>query len=162
MYTRVTRSESWLVGEKVIFVDELIDTAKDQFFKDFRANGLEGHWSVVIYYLFSICVSVCVCVCVCVCACVCTGIILPFFQSSWITPCWRQFFYIIDRVLVIFKLHNFSIHIKIPLWSWALCGFNPLINFKILPQSSLCVEQFICWKNAIVSIRLALLNKENC
>ena len=40
MYTGVTRSKSWLVVvEKVIFIDEIIDTVKDQFFKDFRTNG---------------------------------------------------------------------------------------------------------------------------
>ena len=39
MYTRVIRSESrFVVVENVIFINELIDTVKDQFFKDFRAN----------------------------------------------------------------------------------------------------------------------------
>ena len=40
MYARVIRSESWLVVvEKVTFTDEIIDTVKDQFFKDFIAIG---------------------------------------------------------------------------------------------------------------------------
>ena len=40
IYTTVIRFESWLVVvEKVIFIDELINTVKDQFFKDFRAIG---------------------------------------------------------------------------------------------------------------------------
>ena len=40
MYARVIRSESWLVVvEKVIFIEELIDTVKDQFFKDFKQIG---------------------------------------------------------------------------------------------------------------------------
>ena len=40
MYTRVIRSLSWLVAVvKVVFVNELIDTVKDNFLKDFRANG---------------------------------------------------------------------------------------------------------------------------
>ena len=39
MYARVIRPESWLVVvEKVIFIEELIDTVKDQIFKDFRTN----------------------------------------------------------------------------------------------------------------------------
>ena len=68
MFTRFIRSESGLVvTEKVIFVDELIDTVKDQFFKDFRANGEERHWSIIIYYLFR--------------AFLYTGIMLPFFHS---------------------------------------------------------------------------------
>ena len=37
---QVIRSESWLVVvEKVIFMEKLIDTVKDQFFTDFRTNG---------------------------------------------------------------------------------------------------------------------------
>ena len=88
---------------------------------------------------------------------------LPFFQSYWKTPCWRQFLYIIDRGLVIAKLHNFSIRIEIPSWPWAYCGFNPLnfptVNIKI-SQPILCIEYLACWKNAIVSCRLALLNKK--
>ena len=68
MYTRFIRSESGLVVTgKVILVDELIDTVKDQFFKDFRANGEERHWSIIIYYLFR--------------AFLYTGIMLPFFHS---------------------------------------------------------------------------------
>ena len=40
MYARVIMSESWLdVVEKVIFIEELIENVKDQFFKDFRTNG---------------------------------------------------------------------------------------------------------------------------
>ena len=40
MYARFIRSESSLVVvEKVIFIEELIDTVKDQFFKYFRRNG---------------------------------------------------------------------------------------------------------------------------
>ena len=40
MYTRVIRSESLMVVvEKVIFIDELIDTVKDYFFNGFRASG---------------------------------------------------------------------------------------------------------------------------
>ena len=40
MYVRVIRSESWLVVvKKVIFIDEIIDPVKDQFFKEFRAKG---------------------------------------------------------------------------------------------------------------------------
>ena len=40
MYGRVIRCESlMIVVEKIIFIDETIDTVKDQFFKDFRANG---------------------------------------------------------------------------------------------------------------------------
>ena len=39
MYTRLTRSKYWLVSvEQVIFIDEIIDTVKDQFSKDFRTN----------------------------------------------------------------------------------------------------------------------------
>ena len=39
MYARFIRSESSLVVvEKVIFIEELIDTVKDQIFKDFRTN----------------------------------------------------------------------------------------------------------------------------
>ena len=41
---------------------------------------------------------------------------LPFFHSSGKTP-WRgQFLYIIDRGLVIVKLHNFTIRVEIPSW----------------------------------------------
>ena len=47
------------------------------------------------------------------------------------------FIYIIDKGLVIVKLHNFSIRIEIPSCPWALCGFNPLINFEIFLQSIL-------------------------
>ena len=40
MYARFIRSESSLVVvEKVIFIEELIDTVKGQFFKYFRRNG---------------------------------------------------------------------------------------------------------------------------
>ena len=125
MYTRLTRSESWLVVvEMVIFIDKIIDTVKDQFFKDFRTNRQERHWTIVIYYLLK---SFFVCVC--------TGIILPFFQLTGKTPCWRQFLDVIDRGLIIDKLNNFTIHIEIPSWPWALCGFNPLINFEMFPQS---------------------------
>ena len=67
MYTRVTLSESWLVVvEKVVFIDEIIDTAKDQFFK-------ERHWTRVIYYLLRVFL--------------CTGNVLPLLQSSAKTPC---------------------------------------------------------------------------
>ena len=53
MHTRVIRPESRLViVEKVIFIDELIDTVKDQFFKDFRESGEERHWSIDIYDFF--------------------------------------------------------------------------------------------------------------
>ena len=55
VYTRVIRSLSWLVAvEKVIFVNELTDTVKDNFLKDFRATGEERNWSIVIYYLFRV------------------------------------------------------------------------------------------------------------
>ena len=40
MYTKIVRSECWLVDvKKVIFIDKIIDTDKDQFFKDFRGKG---------------------------------------------------------------------------------------------------------------------------
>ena len=79
------------------------------------------HWSIVIYYLLR--------------AFLYTGVMLPFFHSSGETPCWREFLYIIDRGLVIVQLHKFTIRIEIPSWPWALCGFEPLINIKIFPQS---------------------------
>ena len=122
MYTRVTRCESWLVVvENFVFIDEIKDTVKDQFFKDFRTNEGERHWTIVIYYLLRVFL--------------CTGIIFPFFQSSGKTPCWRQFLYMIDRGLVIVKLHNFTIHVEIPSWPWAQYGFNPSINFEIFAQA---------------------------
>ena len=61
MYTRFIRSESGLVVTEVIFVDELIDTVKDQFFKDFRANGEERHWSIIIYYLLELFCTLALC-----------------------------------------------------------------------------------------------------
>ena len=122
MYARAIRHKSWLVVvEKVIFVEELIDTVIDQFSKDFRTNEWERHWSIVMYYLLRVFL--------------CTGIILPYFHSSGKTPCWRQLLYMIDRGLVIVKLHSFTICIEIPSWPWDLCGFKPLINFEIFPQS---------------------------
>ena len=40
MYKRVTWYESWLVVvENFIIIDEIIDADKDQFLKNFRANG---------------------------------------------------------------------------------------------------------------------------
>ena len=109
MYPRVIRSESWLVdGEKVTFIDELIDTIKDQFFKDFRANGRERHWSIFIHYFF-----------------------IVFF-------CVLEFCYL------------FSSHLE-TLFPW---GNSPQSIF------SLFSEYLICWKNAIASYRLALLNKK--
>ena len=54
MYSRAFRSESRLVVvEKGFFVENLIDNVKDYFFKDFRTNGSERHWSIVIYYLLT-------------------------------------------------------------------------------------------------------------
>ena len=39
MYARVIRFESWLVVVgKVNFIDEIIETVKDQLSKNFRAN----------------------------------------------------------------------------------------------------------------------------
>ena len=58
MYARVIRSESRLiVVGKVIFIEELIDTVKGQFFKDFRTYGLEihkhaGRWLSTIFLEF--------------------------------------------------------------------------------------------------------------
>ena len=114
MYARVIDSESWLVAdEKVILINELIDTVKDQFFKDYRANGWEKHWLIVIYYLLRVVL--------------CSGIMVLLFQSSGKTPCWSQFLHTYMG-LVIVKLHNFSIRIDIPSWPWDLCGFNLLIS----------------------------------
>ena len=40
MYARSIRPESsFVVVEKVIFIEELKDAVKDQFFKNFRTNG---------------------------------------------------------------------------------------------------------------------------
>ena len=40
IYTRIVRSEYWLVDvKKGFFIDKIIDTDKDQFFKDFRRKG---------------------------------------------------------------------------------------------------------------------------
>ena len=66
--------------------------------------------------------------------CVCWNYI-TFFHSSGRTPCWRQFLYLIDRGLVISKLHNFTISIEIPSWPWTFCEFKPLINFETFPHS---------------------------
>ena len=108
MYPRVIRSESWLVyGEKVTFIDELIDTIKDQFFKNFRANGQERHWSIVIHYFF----------------------IVFFVYWNYVT-----FFPVILK-------HSFLEAIPLSIFS-------------------LFSEYLICWKNAIASYRLALLNKK--
>ena len=53
MYARVIKSESLLVVvEKVIFIDEILDTVQDQFSKILEQMG--RHWSVVIYYLLRI------------------------------------------------------------------------------------------------------------
>ena len=39
MYARIITPESWLVVvEKVVFIEELIDIVKYQFFKDIRTN----------------------------------------------------------------------------------------------------------------------------
>ena len=122
MYTRVFRSESWLVVvEKVIFIDEIIILSKISFSIILEQMGKRDTGR----QLFTICLEFFLC----------TGIILPFFQSSGKTPCWRLFLYIIDRGLVIVKLQNFTIHIEIPSWPWVLCGFNPLINIKVFSQS---------------------------
>ena len=53
MYARVIKSESLLVVvEKVIFIDEILDTVQDQFSKILEQMG--RHWSVVIYCLLRI------------------------------------------------------------------------------------------------------------
>ena len=119
-----------IVVEKVIFIDELIDTVRISFSKNLEQMSRidTGRWLFTIYLEFFLC----------------TGIMLPFFQSSGKTPCWRQFLYVIDRGLVIAKLHNFSIRIEIPSWSWALCEFNPLIHFKIFQQSILKPLDLFC------------------
>ena len=120
MYARIIRSEPWLVvAEIVIFIDEIIVSVKDQFFKDFRANRLERHWSIVI----AICLQF-----------FCVLELCYLFSSLLEKLLAEGNFCIIDIGLVIVKLHNFTIRIEIPSWPWALCGFNPLINFKKFPQ----------------------------
>ena len=39
MYARAIRPDSLSVVEKFIFIEEFIDTVKDQFLRDFRRNG---------------------------------------------------------------------------------------------------------------------------
>ena len=73
------------------------------------------------------------------------------------TPCWRQVLCIIDRGLVIVKLHNFTVRIDIPPWPWALCGFNPLTNFKIFLQSISKSLSLFCVYNIWFVGRMLLL-----
>ena len=150
MYARVTKSETWLVVVgNIIFIDEIIDPVKVSFSKILEQMGKRDTGQ----YLFTISLEIFLC----------TGIILPLFSVIWKNSLLKAIFiYNWQRRFFIVMLHNFTIHIEIPSWPWALFGFIPLINFKIFLQSvskSLSLFLHSIFDFLEECYRLALLNK---
>ena len=127
MYTRIAWHESWLIWIKqFVYYQMLKNCVKNDFFKKFATNMLEGNRSIIIQYLL-------------------VSFVINRNNIGLLPCCWEvtgfqtipKYYWggFRDRIRT-----HLSIRIDSPLWPCALYGFKATIKFEINCSSKYLVH----------------------